>query len=294
MKKINFDIMFKIIILLGFSAFFIKIILNDEITSYVHPRIIPFVYLGILFMIVISIYLSRQILSISRKKFKLQNNIIYIIPLIMIIFFEITSADTSAKTDNSNKTLSDTSSSSHIQSAGVSNIPESSIGQSSGNSNSFVTTADNNKPTYSDYYFYGGKTQNNGENTSLCMENNIIKVNVQNFVSSLDELINNCSEYDGRKIEIDGFVYKNATLNLNENQFIIARYMMVCCAADMQIAGLRCEYDLQSQPSYDLDTWVKIKGTIKTDIYEGVSDPLVIIDTIEIDSNPDTSYVYPY
>lgn len=69
--------------------------------------------------------------------------------------------------------------------------------------------------------------------------------------------------------------------------------MMVCCAADMQIAGLRCQYST-NQNSFDLNTWVKISGKVKIDTYEGSYDPLILIDKIEIDPNPDTSYVYPY
>ena len=45
MKKLNFDIIMKILILLCFSAFYLKIIVTNEITLYVHPRIIPFQYL---------------------------------------------------------------------------------------------------------------------------------------------------------------------------------------------------------------------------------------------------------
>ncbi len=45
MKKFNFDILAKIIILISFSLFYLKILISKEILLYVHPRIIPFTIL---------------------------------------------------------------------------------------------------------------------------------------------------------------------------------------------------------------------------------------------------------
>ena len=80
--------------------------------------------------------------------------------------------------------------------------------------------------------------------------------------------------------------------DLKENEFIIGRFMMVCCAADMQIVGMRCEGN--NLESYDNDTWIKVKGKIKKDTYEGSVDPVIVIEDLEKDTSPDTSYVYPF
>lgn len=266
MKKFNFDILAKIIILISFSLFYLKILISKEILLYVHPRIIPFAILGICSMIIIAIFLISSLYKSYKRTFKIEKYIAFIIPLIIILIFQIYTLKSNAKTLDFN----------------------------SDNKSNSVSSSNNAEYTPD---LYGGKTESYGDGTSshnkLDICDNIINVNSKNFVSSLDEIISNCNEYEGKTIEISGFIYNDKNLKLNENQFIIARYMMVCCAADMQIAGLRCQYST-NQNSFDLNTWVKISGKVKIDTYEGSYDPLILIDKIEIDPNPDTSYVYPY
>ncbi|WP_455797465.1 hypothetical protein [Clostridium butyricum] len=61
MKKFNFDILAKIIILISFSLFYLKILISKEILLYVHPRIIPFTILGICSMIIMAIFLISSL-----------------------------------------------------------------------------------------------------------------------------------------------------------------------------------------------------------------------------------------
>jgi putative membrane protein len=268
MKKINFDKLAKIIILIGFSVFYLKILISKEILLYVHPRIIPFAIFSTFFMIITAIFLITSLYTSYKRTFKIKKYIAFIIPLILIFLISTLKSDARTLDINANSTS---------------------------NSKSNTVSSSNNNEYAPD--LYSGKTASYGDGTisnpKLDISNNIIKVSSKNFVSSLDEIISNCAKYEGNSIEITGFIYNDKNLNLTNNQFIIARYMMVCCAADMQIVGLRCQY-INIENSLDLNTWVKISGKIKNDSYESNPDPLILIDKIEIDSNPDTSYVYPY
>ena len=75
-------------------------------------------------------------------------------------------------------------------------------------------------------------------------------------------------------------------------EFVIGRYIMVCCAADMQITGIICIYD--KNEIYNNYTWIKANGKIRTRISEGNEVLYVNVGSIEKDKNPDTSYIYPY
>lgn len=280
MKKLNFDIIMKILILLCFSAFYLKIIVTNEITLYVHPRIIPFSVFGVIVMIIIAVFLFTSSLKAETRKFRFKRYIAFIIPLIMIALYQTLKYTSSIKKQDIG--------------ANSSSMASNDIQDINRNSNNQTSSS-----TFSDTYktdLYGSKTESDRNGTisqnKLDISNGIIKINSKNFVLSLDEIIGNLSKYDGMRIEITGFIYEDPSLNLEENQFIIARYMMVCCAADMQIAGLRCQY--RTSDLYDTNTWVTIKGKIKNDVYEGQPDPLILIDEIYRDDNPDTSYVYPY
>ena len=279
MKKLNIENIIKILILLGFSLFYFRIIVTNEIIKYVHPRIVPFVVLGMIAMVIIALFLIKDSFHSKKKKFKIKNYIIFIIPLIMIFFMQSTSAESTTITssDINVNTGSNITSNSNLNNVSTNN-----------------TNQDNNSNNGLTFDLYGGKTETNGQGTSdkkeLDIKDNVINVNSKNFVFSLDEILDNPDKYVGQEIEITGFVYKDKTLK--ENEFIVGRFIMVCCAADLQIAGLGCEgTNLEAYPN---DTWIKIKGKIKNDTSDGTADPVIVVEHMEKDLNPDTSYVYPF
>lgn len=96
--------------------------------------------------------------------------------------------------------------------------------------------------------------------------------------------------YDGQEIEITGFIYKDTTLN--DNEFIIGRFVMACCAADLQVVGIKC--DSNNQEIYSKDTWVKIRGKLKTETVKYAVNPVIVVEHIEKDPNPKTEYLYPF
>jgi len=279
MKKLNIENIIKILILLGFSLFYFRIIVTNEIIKYVHPRIVPFVVLGMIAMVIIALFLIKDSFHSKKKKFKIKNYIIFIIPLIMIFFMQSTSAESTTITssDINVNTGSNITSNSNLNNVSTNN-----------------TNQDNNSNNGLTFDLYGGKTETNGQGTSdkkeLDIKDNVINVNSKNFVFSLDEILDNPDKYVGLEIEITGFVYKDKTLK--ENEFIVGRFIMVCCAADLQIAGLGCEGT--SLEDYPNDTWIKIKGKIKNDTSDGTADPVIVVEHMEKDLNPDTSYVYPF
>jgi len=102
MKKLNLDIIIKILILSCFAIFYFKIIKNNEIIRYVHPRIIPFAIWGMIAMFMVAMFLITDSYHIKKKKIRLKNYIIFIIPLIMIFLMQSTSANSSITTDDIN------------------------------------------------------------------------------------------------------------------------------------------------------------------------------------------------
>ena len=265
MKNLNLDIIAKTLILLAFSAFYLKIIFTDEIMLYVHPRIIPFAIFGFIAMFIIALFLLTDTFNNKKKKFKFKNYIVFLAPLILVFFMETINANSAIQNN-------------------ITNINE--------NSNYETNTSNNTSNSTSRLYnnLAETSTQDTNNKKALDIENNIIQINQRNFVFSLNEIIENPDKYDGKEIEITGFVYKDK--NLKENEFIIGRFMMVCCAADMQIVGIRC--DSNTLEPYENNTWIKVKGKLKKYTYDGKIDPIVVAEHIEKDLNPNTSYVYPF
>lgn len=283
MKKLNLDIIIKILILLGFSVFYFKIIKDNEIILYVHPRMIPFAIFGMISMFIIALFLITDSGRNKKKKIKFKNYITFIIPLIMIFFMQNTSANSAVAASDVN---TNSNAASNADSAASSN-------NSSSQNTDFKSNliSDN-----SDYELYSGKVESDGEGkvdkNQLDIKDNVIQINIKNFVTSLDEILGNPDKYKDKEIEMSGFVYKGKDLDLKENDFILGRFMMVCCAADLQVAGIEC--DSNKLGAYDNGTWVKVKGKIKTETSGTEVDPIIVAEQIEKDSNPDAAYVYPF
>lgn len=124
--------------------------------------------------------------------------------------------------------------------------------------------------------------------------NNVIHLNDNNYVEALNILYSSKERYKGKKVAFDGFVYKQK--NMNSNQFIAARMIISCCAADTQITGLVCKYNESS--ILKENQWVRITGTIDTVKYmdenyikEGIV-PQILVESVEEISEPVNKYIY--
>lgn len=83
--------------------------------------------------------------------------------------------------------------------------------------------------------------------------------------------------------------------NIKANQFVIARMLMVCCAADAQIVGFLCDSSAQN---LDKNTWVQVTGILDATNYTDNSSkqtsliPLIKIQSIKKVNPPASKYIY--
>ncbi|WP_051128289.1 TIGR03943 family putative permease subunit [Amphibacillus jilinensis] len=108
--------------------------------------------------------------------------------------------------------------------------------------------------------------------------------------SAYYEAINkDIQSFSGKKITLNGFVYKNRSLDYN--QVVIGRFLITHCIADASYIGFLTE--LNQAPPWPENTWVAVTGTIKTTAYEGVKLPTIQVEEWEMINEPDQPYVYP-
>lgn len=125
----------------------------------------------------------------------------------------------------------------------------------------------------------------------LELEDGFVVMDDETFGRWLPELYLNLDSWVNKKIKIEGSVWKNPEV-LSENEFAIGRMLMVCCAADMQPAGLIAQWFKANELKED--DWVRVTGTISKIEYEGSFEPLIIVDNIEFIPRPALEYVYPF
>lgn len=116
-----------------------------------------------------------------------------------------------------------------------------------------------------------------------------LNVTTSNFINFLKDINDNASSYVNEDITIEGFIYKTNDMKVNE--FAIARNMMVCCAADMEIVGITC--NSEDACHYESSTWVKVTGKVNEEELNNNSKLILDVTSITKAEMPEENIVYP-
>lgn len=120
-------------------------------------------------------------------------------------------------------------------------------------------------------------------------KNGVSQISSKNYTNVLKTVHENIDSYVGKKICFTGYVYR--VLDLEGNQFVLARDMIINSNYQSVIVGFLCQYD--NAKDFANDTWVQVTGEILKGDYHG---DMPILNVIEIDVVPKPSsdeYVYP-
>lgn len=116
----------------------------------------------------------------------------------------------------------------------------------------------------------------------------IQELNVQNYTNVLKTVHDNIDEYVGMKIKFSGYVHRMT--DFEENQFVLARDMVISSDFQTVIVGFLCE--CSEIPKYENCTWVEIEGEITKGNYHGDM-PILKVTHIQQIEAPEDLYVYP-
>lgn len=134
--------------------------------------------------------------------------------------------------------------------------------------------------------FYGAS--NSFEKSSCLPQNKISKLSTTNYTNVLKTVHDNIENYVGVQINFTGFVYR--VFDLTENQFILARNMIISSDFQSVVVGFLCEWE-QAKDFTD-ETWVELTGTITKGNYHGDM-PIVKVTNIQRVDKPNDEFVYP-
>lgn len=116
-------------------------------------------------------------------------------------------------------------------------------------------------------------------------DKNTIVLNSDNYTRIFPNIMENPNEFKSKKIKTEGLVYKSK--EINNNEFTIAREVMSCCVADVQIVGLMCEYD--NLVDLKENEWVSVEGVM--DVKD--NKPVINVKEVIKLEKPKNSYIYP-
>jgi putative membrane protein len=126
-------------------------------------------------------------------------------------------------------------------------------------------------------------------------DNGTITFNDDEYSTILADVSSNYKKYNGKNVEIEGFVFRDK--GFKKDEFVAARFLMICCAADTSIVGLMGNWDRAE----DLKSgeWVRVNGKIKYTLgYDQYTKEKSMLPTIDVEKvtqikKPEIEYVYP-
>ena len=131
-----------------------------------------------------------------------------------------------------------------------------------------------------------------GANSSFKVTDSIKKevceIKPSNYTNILKTVHENIDDYVGVKINFSGYVYR--VLDLQDDQFILARDMIISSNYQSVVVGFLCSMDNAKQ--YEDNTWVNITGQITKGSYHGDMPIIKVTDITTIDK-PNEEFVYP-
>lgn len=281
---INIEAVLKIAAMLGFSLFFYMVIETGNVRYYVHPRIIPYMKFGILGFTAISFFMAGEVFKVTRRNIRVGRYLIFIIPLILAFALPPKTVD------------SDSMSISRIAGSGKTGvtIPDSGIQRESQpdiqpDMNDNIDTGTDDSITNDDASAEVEEWSMENFGNLLKMQEDTIIMDDDSFAAWTAELFGSPEKYEGKKIQIVGFVFRNELFK--QNEFVPARFMISCCAADMEPIGILCNYEKALQ--LKKESWVKVSGKIHQGAFQGEKMPVIAVEAIEPANKPENEFVYP-
>lgn len=280
MKRFNKEEWVWFLLLAGWSLYLLYLLTKGEIVSFINPKRIPLMWGTLLGMMLLTFYQSTKLFTIPSRNTQLHSYIPMGIVLVCGIFVLTTKESDRLPSLQAQKSLT--------------------IASKKENSKFLNEAVENNTAIKSEAI--ANLTVPDNENAAdippdreqdvQVMASDEIVLDNENYTKIITDIEQNPEEYIGKKIRLEGFVYRDP--QFNSDDFVIARMFMLCCAADAQITGLMATWDKSDR--LEDEQWLRVQGILKTKEYEidGQKNliPIIQIETANKLPTPDNQYVY--
>lgn len=118
-----------------------------------------------------------------------------------------------------------------------------------------------------------------------------IQISDPEFYPWILEINTNMRRYEGATVTMKSFVLKDDEW-MAQDEFLGARLLMYCCAADLTPCGILCKYEDTS--TLQNNAWVTICGVIHVVKFLNEDTPEIIVNKITAADKPEDEYVYPW
>lgn len=274
-KVLNFQTFLEVFCYTIFSGLIFYLVHSEKYLLYVTPRMKPYLYFTAIVMLLWT-FIGFSRLFRPQHKIRTAHCYVLVIPALLLLLPHkpLSSADLLANYTRGN--IFTGRSAPTLTSASVENEGSSFLDS--------LTVNTSTKTPSADIWDFAG----------LDVENRIITVGNEDFGFWLMEIYANMEKYKEYEIVMTGFVFRDLEI-FEEDEFIVARLMMSCCAADLVPTGLLCEYDKAVE--LKTDSWITVEGIIDIKEYEydgqKYYDPQILVKNVT-QADEVNGYIYPY
>jgi uncharacterized repeat protein (TIGR03943 family) len=113
--------------------------------------------------------------------------------------------------------------------------------------------------------------------------------NVLDWLHTFAGSDNPIADHAGDPARVTGFVFRDE--RFDTDQFMVTRFVVSCCVADANVAGLVVRWPQAAE--LPADQWVEVTGTIQAGALDGENLPLLAADTVTPVDVPQQPYLYP-
>lgn len=120
-------------------------------------------------------------------------------------------------------------------------------------------------------------------------EKNAADKNVLDWLHSFAGAPDAAETFAGEPAQVTGFVFRDE--RFGEDQFMVTRFVVSCCVADANVAGLVVRWPEAS--SLPADQWVEVRGQLEAGQLAGTALPVLAAQVVTPVDVPQQPYLYP-
>ncbi|WP_261380729.1 TIGR03943 family putative permease subunit [Neobacillus bataviensis] len=284
------------IILIGFMLLLFKLLLTNNISLLIAPKMIHFIYFTLFVCLILGVLLiirgtsgkdhsnhcdcdgdHSYPTSFSKGLFLY---LLFIIPITTGFLFSNNVLDSSVAMNRTIKLGASSQAANQVNTVKSNPKSNSSSDLSKTNSSSNTTSVLDDQPeplTQSEYNTLKDKL----------LKAKMINIDDVQYVNIMNIIQDNLKNMIGKTVTTKGFVFREK--EFMQNQMIVARFGITCCVADASVYGMMVKGDVASLPK---DKWVQVTGKIEQTQFNGEDIPVLKIDQLSKITPPKQPYVF--
>lgn len=265
-RKINSELLLEALLCFVFSLLLLYALVSGRVSQYVHPRINGYLWFSAAALLLFSILLLPGAF-VPKHNAQPGRYLLFLIPILSVLLIPAGTVESKSVSFGG------------VSAAGAAAYSAGTSSQDKG------TVIPDSAPSDD----LGIDTASSAPSLPQAGTDGIITIQDEQFAKWYQDISQNMDEYNGKTLKFKGQVFRMN--GFARDEFVPARYAMVCCTADLQPCGILCRGG-GDVSKYQENDWVWVTGKIKIEKYHNQTMPVCYVSNIEKAEKAQILYIY--